>query len=185
MPKAPSFEQAPPVEVQQTDVVETAAITINDEPYTTQDNGFADIEKSDTMSDNSSAIESSFRSPGIATPATPFYSGTDPQYLDRGQSPVSNRDEGDPYVDDTMTYVNPTDALNPFGMPAVEVVKPIPQLGFPADDFDAFSAKFDGSGYKSPAPNDGLFGSFFSISFSAFVEFLNEIIFFFNSLGIG
>lgn len=155
IPRAPSVEHAAPVEVAHSDAVETAAIKINDEPYTAQDNGFADIEKSDTMSDNSSAIESSFRSPGIATPATPFYSGTDPQYLDRGQSPVSNRDEGDPYVNDTSTYVNPTDALNPFGMPAVGVAKPTPHIAFPADDFDAFSAKFDGSGYKSPAPNDG------------------------------
>lgn len=156
IPKAPSVEQPPPLEIHHNDVVEAAAIKINDEPYTTQDNGFADIEKSDTISDNSSAIESSFRSPGIATPATPFYSGTDPQYLDRSQSPVSKEDEGDPYVNDTP-YVNPSDALNPFGLPVVGVAKPPPQLAFPADDFDAFSAKFDGSGYKSPAPADGSF----------------------------
>lgn len=156
IPKAPSIEQeAPPNEF-----VEAAAIKINDEPYTVQDNGFVDIEKSDTISDNSSAVESSFRSPGIATPATPFYSGTDPQILDRGQSPVSKEDEGDPYVNDS--YVNPADALNPFGMPAVEVAKPTPHLTFPSDDFDAFSAKFDGSGYKSPAPNDGILSIFLS-----------------------
>lgn len=177
IPKAPSIENNTPTEIEQNQVkesVETAEIKINDEPYNVQDNGFNDAEKSDTISDNSSAVESLNRTPGgIATPATPFYSGPDSQYLDRGQSPVSKDEIVNSYINETSSYVSPTAASNPFGLPETNLVisKPTSQLAFPNDGFDAFAAKFDSSsGYKSPAPNDGLFNLFcFIISMNLFL----------------
>lgn len=155
---------------------EPAAIQINDEPISSvpDNNTNIDVDKSaDTWSDHSSAIESSIRTPEVATP---YYTGAPGgEYLDRGQSPVSRDEIVSSYVNET-SYVSPTAASNPFGAP--EAVAPsVPAAStqlFPKnDEFDAFSAKFDSvkkeeatlldgfgvteSGYKSPAPLDGKF----------------------------
>lgn len=182
---APSVEDIPQVEKQATpiidepsEIVPISTITINDEPFnsTAQDsNGFGDIEKCDTTSDNSSAVGSSYQQtpPGVATP---FYTGgPDAQYLDRSQTPVSKEEIINSYINDAVSPVT-----NPFGLvEAVTVPARPPPPTRPRqpkleqkDDFDAFAAKFDsvkkeennlfdgfgnGSGYKSPAAVDGKF----------------------------
>lgn len=197
IPKAPSVEDIPHVEKQATPVTEEptetvpiSTITINDEPFNStvqENNGFGDIEKSDTISDNSSAVGSSYQqtppgvaTPGVATPgvATPFYTaGPDAQYLDRSQTPVSKEEFINSYINDTVSPAT----SNPFGSP--EAITPVPARPPPPtrprppkleqnDNFDAFAAKFDsvkkgdnnlfdgfgsGSGYKSPAAADGKF----------------------------
>lgn len=176
IPSAPSVEEIPKVAEEQPEPIDSVPIKINDEPY----NGVHDnVDKSDTISDNSSAIDSSIRTPGIATP---FYSpGPDAQYLDRGQTPVDHQlnsakqDMINTYINETSTY-NASEESNPFGSPEGAVtpqpaVQPA-QAAFPQNDaFDAFAAKFDSvkkdeglldsfgvsSGYKSPAPSDGKF----------------------------
>lgn len=149
-----------------------SSIKINDEPY----NGVHDVDKSDTISDNSSAVDSSIRTPGIATP---FYSpGPDAQYLDRGQTPVDHQlnstkqDMINTYINETSSY-DASAASNPFGSPenavTPQIVQTAPSIFQQSDDFDVFAAKFDSvkkddvlldsfggsSGYKSPAPSDG------------------------------
>lgn len=149
-----------------------SAIKINDEPY----NGVHELDKSESISDNSSAVDSSIRTPGISTP---FYSpGPDAQYLDRGQTPVDHQ-LASAKEEMINSYINETSldatASNPFGSPENAVTPHLPQATsgiFPENDnFDAFSAKFDSvkkddtlldsfggggsSGYKSPAPSDG------------------------------
>lgn len=188
IPKAPSIENVPhqTENAVPNESVAVSSIKINDEPY--NDITANDADKSDTISDNSSAVESSIRTPaGIVSPgvATPFYTGgPDAQYLDRSQSPVSKEEIINSYINDT-SYVSPTAASNPFGLPETKpaaVPPPVPppkvraSAFAPADEFDAFAAKFDSvkkddalldgfgttpSGYKSPAPADGKPNIFF------------------------
>lgn len=151
--------------------VAISSIKINDEPYNSVSEDVG--EKSDTISDNSSAVESSIRTPaGIVSPgvSTPFYTGgPDAQYLDRSQTPVSKEEMINSYIND----VSPSAAPNPFGSP--DNITPIPPKPVPPrpvfkqnDSFDAFAAKFDSvkkdttdafssisSGFKSPAAADG------------------------------
>lgn len=187
VPNAPSIEDIQKIETEQPEHIDTtvvaadsapiSSIKINDEPY----NGLSELDKSDTISDNSSAVDSSIRTPGIATP---FYSpGPDAQYLDRGQTPVDSQ-LANTKEEMLNTYINEASAFdastvsNPFGSPedatTPQIVQPPPppESNFPQDSaFDAFSAKFDSvkkddglldgfsgsSGYKSPAPIDGKF----------------------------
>lgn len=167
LPPLPSVESEEPKHVEQPS--DSVPIKINDEPY----NGLHDTDKSDTISDNSSAVDSSIRTPGIATP---FYSpGPDAQYLDRGQTPVDHLNNAK--QDMINTYINEASAYdasaesNPFGSPESAVTPQQPAQIFQRNDtFDAFAAKFDSvkkddglldsfgggsSGYKSPAPSDG------------------------------
>lgn len=176
----PSVENIPHIEesaaVEPVESAPISSITINDEPYnsTIQDNGFLDAERSDTISDNSSAVESLIRTPGVSTP---FYTGgPDAQILDRSQSPVSKEEMINSYINDTSS-VSPPAASNPFGSPEAVVPPPVrprpPMVVKKNDSFDAFAAKFDSvkkednslldgfggtsSGYKSPAVADGMF----------------------------
>lgn len=156
------IEQNAPIEL------ETAAIQINDEPLSSFVDNVAsiDIEKSDTLSDNSSAIESGIRTPEISTP---YYTGAPGgEFLDRGQTPVSRDEIVNSYNNDT-SYVSPTVTHNPFGSPE-GITQPLKSIARQNnDEFDAFAAKFDSvkkddvslldgfgsviaSGYKSPAP---------------------------------
>lgn len=174
-PRQPSFEKvaSPPANVPEVaepvETVPVSSIRINDEPY----NGVHDLDKSESISDNSSAVDSSIRTPGIATP---FYSpGPDAQYLDRGQTPVDDQLNSvkeemiNTYINDASSY----EASNPFGSPEAAITpqtQPTQSAFQESDNFDAFAAKFDSvkkddglldsfggisSGYKSPAPADG------------------------------
>lgn len=177
IPSVPSIEDIPQVESerpkpveQPVEIASISSIKINDEPY----NGLHDTDKSDTISDNSSAVDTSIRTPGIATP---FYSpGPDAQYLDRGQTPVDHQ-LNNAKQDMINTYINEASAYdasaesNPFGSPENAITPQQPAQIFQQNDtFDAFAAKFDSvkkddglldsfgggsSGYKSPAPSDG------------------------------
>lgn len=181
VPSVPSMENIQKIESEQTApaeaMTETVPIKINDEPL----NGLHELDKSDTISDNSSAVDSSIRTPGVATP---FYSpGPDAQYLDRGQTPVDSQ-LANTKEEMLNTYINEASAFdastesNPFGSPenavTPQIVQPPPSSNSNSNfqqnnDFDAFSAKFDSvkkddglldgfggsSGYKSPAPSDG------------------------------
>lgn len=169
IPPPPPVENEQPKHIEQSTDVPVSSIKINDEPY----NGLHDTDKSDTISENSSAVDSSIRTPGIATP---FYSpGPDAQYLDRGQTPVDHLNNTK--EDMINTYINEASAYdasaesNPFGSPESAVTPQQPAQIFQQNDtFDAFAAKFDSvkkddglldsfgggsSGYKSPAPSDG------------------------------
>lgn len=128
----------------------------------------ADIEKCESLSDNSSAIGSTMsRTPEVSTP---FY--VPGGYIEnRGQSPVSHGEIAYAYNEELVTAI-PTNAnlpSNPFGspeQPAIPIInhhiETAPIINKTDDEFDAFSAKFNsasniggdafGSGYKSPAP---------------------------------
>lgn len=178
VPNAPSNENIPQIQHEQPEqhieTAESVPIKINDEPY----NGVHDVDKSESISDNSSAVDSSIRTPGISTP---FYSpGPDAQYLDRGQTPVDSQlasakeEMMNTYINEASS-MDPSAVSNPFGSPenavTPQIIQP-PSVGFQqSDEFDAFAAKFDSatkdggltdgfggsSGYKSPAPSDGKF----------------------------
>lgn len=180
VPNAPSIENIQKIETEQAVVaeapVETVPIKINDEPI----NGLHELDKSESISDNGSAVDSSIRTPGVATP---FYSpGPDAQFLDRGQTPVDSQlantkeEMLNTYINEASTF-DASAELNPFGSPETAVTPQLVQppnsnsnSNFPQNsDFDAFSAKFESvkkddglldsfggsSGYKSPAPSDG------------------------------
>lgn len=166
-PEAPHTQiLSAPVE---SEAVAISSIQINDEPINYIPDAITsnDFEKSDTLSDNSSAIESSIRTPEVSTP---FYTGAAGDYLDRGQTPVSRDEIVNSYIND-QSYVSPSaTAANPFGTPdtAVAPIRPTMASYRKNDAFDAFAAKFDsvkkeenslidgfggsGSGYKSPLP---------------------------------
>lgn len=126
----------------------------------------AEIDKCESLSDNSSAIGSTMsRTPEVATP---YY--VPGGYIEnRGQSPVSHGDIAYAYQDESIKAASMA-ANNPFGspeQPAMPIINHHVEqasivINKTADEFDAFSAKFNsasnagvdafGSGFKSPAP---------------------------------
>lgn len=134
-----------------------SAVQVNEPPL----DFTAEIDKCDSLSDNSSAVGSTMsRTPEVSTP---FY--VPGGYIEnRGQTPVSHDEIAFSYNHD----VTPNAANNPFGSPEEKspVINHTESTNIiinKTDEFDAFSAKFNsakpepiadgfGSGYKSPAP---------------------------------
>lgn len=153
----------------------TSKVQINDEPVDitismADDLVLNEVERSETYSDNSSAIESCIRTPEIPTP---YYAGTGGDssggYVEaRGQTPVSTDEINNTYMNGASSYVSPTLASNPFAAVDTDIPRQTKNsiLSQNKDDFDAFAAKFDSvkkdentlldgfgnSGYKSPLP---------------------------------
>lgn len=153
----------------------TSTVQIADEPVditiSMADNlVINEAERSETLSDNSSIVESCIRTPEVPTP---YYAGTGGDssggYVEaRGQTPVSIEEVATTYVNGASSYISPTQASNPFAAD-----DDIPRqtknsiLSQDKDEFDAFAAKFDSvkrddnalldgfgsSGYKSPLPS--------------------------------